>query len=1077
MQLQIEGFRLSRQQERLWLLQRDTPAYRSQCAILIEGSLNEVALRESIRRVIDRHEILRTAFHSRTGLELPLQIVVDSSSPSWQHSDISNSSTQEQEATIEEIFHQEGRLGFDFEQDRLLRLHLLTLSSRRHVLIMTMPSLCADKTTIRILVDEISRCYAPLVQDEGLSDAPQQYADFSEWENELLEDHDAEIGKEFWLQQDYAAGSTMSLPFEFRSATESKFNPECIKSTIDADWVALIGAVARKYQTSSANVLLACWQTLMWRLTGLSEITVGNLCDGRKHDDLNGAFGLFAKLLPIRCSFREGLQFSEILERITQTTEIAEDWLEYFTWERNAAVARNGGEPPFFSIGFEYDEAARTFFAGDLTFAIYKQYVCFDRFKVKLCCSEQDDALLTEFYYDSESVTAGAIECLMGQFTKLLESAVSNPETAIDELEVVSDRERLKLIAQFNEPKKEDSLSSCIHELFEEQAARTPGETAILFEDQHLTYRELNARANQLGHYLISLGVGPEVLVALCLERSLEMVVGMLGILKAGGAYVPLDMAQPKERLRYMLDEAQVQVVITQRGFEGALPDTGARIVYLDTEQANIAREETDNFEAHTTAANLAYVIFTSGSTGRPKGIGVEHRQLTNYVEAIKSRFGFAAGESYAIVSTFAADLGHTMTFPSLCLGGALHIISQALARDSAALSSYVERYPIDNLKIVPSHLEALISGADFRHALPRKRLVLGGEATSQALLEKVRNLAPGCEIYNHYGPTETTVGVVTHHLTAQPGKAFSNGVPLGRPVPNTEVYLLDSRQRLTPAGIVGELYISGAQVSRGYLNHPELTADKFVPNPFGTEPGARMYKTGDLACHRPDGLIDFRGRADNQVKFHGFRVELDEITRALVQHPQVRNGIVMLRPDRNGNDLIVAYYVSRQKLDQSALREHLARSIIEETLPNVYVHMKKLPLNLNGKINYGALPALEEIKERPAETYVAPRTPSENSIAEIYCEILGVERVSVNDNFFELGGHSLLAIRVMSRIREVFGINLPFETFFQNPTIAGLALVVTQLQLDDEDENDFASMLEELNHLSGNETREAFGD
>jgi amino acid adenylation domain-containing protein len=1061
MQVQVEGFRLSRQQERLWLLQRDTPAYRSQCAILIEGSLNKEALREALQRVIDRHEILRTAFHSRPGLELPLQIVIESGPPAWQQSDIGNSSEQEQAALLDEIFHQEGRLGFDFEQDRLLRLHLLTLSSRRHVLMVTVPSLCADRKTIRTLVDEISRSYGPSLPDEEAE--PQQYADFSEWENELLEDQGAEIGKEFWLQHDYAAGSTMSLPFEFRPLTKSNFEPECIRTTIGAELAVLIEPLARKYQTSSANLLLACWQTLMWRFTGLSEITVGNLCDGRKNDELNGAFGLFAKLLPIRCCFEAGLPFSEILKRITQATRDAEEWHEYFTWEQNAGVARNGAGPAFFSIGFEYEEAPRTCGAADLTFAMYKQYVCFDRFKVKLCCSEQDDVLLSEFYYDSELMTAESIKCLMGQFTQLLESVISNPETAIDELEVVSADEQRKLLAQFNEAKKEYSLSSCIHKLFEEQTVRTPDETAIVFEGQQLSYRELNARANQLGHYLISLGVGPEVLVALCVDRSLDMVVGMLAILKAGGAYVPLDMAQPKERLGYMLAEAQAQVVITRQGLEGELPETGARVVYLDTEQAKISRAEMDNIDSLTTGANLAYVIFTSGSTGRPKGIGVEHRQLINYVEAVKSRLGFAAGESYAIVSTFAADLGHTMTFPSLCFGGALHIISQALARDSAALSSYFEQHPIDNLKIVPSHLDALMSGAGFRYALPRKRLVLGGEAMSQALLEKIRNFAPGCEIYNHYGPTETTVGVVTHHLTVEAGNVFSGAVPLGRPIPNAEVYLLDSRQRLTPVGMAGELYISGAGVARGYLNHPELTAGKFVPNPFGAEPGARMYKTGDLACHRPDGLIDFKGRADNQVKFHGFRVELDEITRALVQHPQVRNSIVVVRPDRNGNDLIVAYYVSSQKLDPSALREHLAKSIIEETLPNLYVHMKKLPLNSNGKINYDALPTLEEIKARSDEAYVAPRTPSEQSIADIYCEMLGVERVSVNDNFFELGGHSLLAIRVMSRIRDAFGVDLPFQTFFQKPTIAGLALVVTQLQLDEEDENEFASMLEDM--------------
>jgi amino acid adenylation domain-containing protein len=1073
MQVEVEYFRLSRQQERLWLLQRDTSAYRSQCALLIEGDLKEEDLREALRTVIDRHEILRTAFHGRPGLELPFQIMVESGTPFWQYSDLSNSRPPEQEAKIDEIFHQEGQLSFDYEQASLLRLHLLTLSSSRHVLIMSLPSLCADKQTVSNLIKEISLCYSPLSQAGEVTVEPQQYADFSEWENELLESEDAEIGKEFWRTQDFSAGSTMSLPFEVRPVTASRFEPECISAVIGPDVAVLLEPVASKYQTSVANLLLACWQTLMWRLTGQPEITIGNLCDGRKHEELDGALGLFAKWLPIRCCFEAGIQFSDVLRQITQATQDAEEWQEYFTWEQNGPVPQKGPESPFFSVAFEYEEDQRNHRAGGLTFSPYKQHVCFDRFKVKLCCTAQDGALLTEFYYDSGSITAGAVSSLIGQFTRLLESVLSNPQEIIDELEILNADERRKLLVQFNQTKKEYSLSSGVHELFEAQATGIPDQPAVVFEGKQLSYGELNARANQLAHYLIRLGVGPDVLVALCVERSLEMVVGMLGILKAGGAYVPLDMAQPKERLGYMLEEARVQVVITRQGLASELAGTGARVVCLDTEQPEIAREKTDNIDRLTTGANLAYVIFTSGSTGKPKGVGVEHRQLVNYVEAIKSRLGFTTGESYAIVSTFAADLGHTMTFPSLCFGGYLHIISQDMARDSAALASYFESQPIDNLKIVPSHLDALLSASDSHYALPRKRLILGGEAMSQALLERVRNSAPDCEIYNHYGPTETTVGVISHHLIVDTAKEFTAAAPLGRPIPNTEAYVLDSRQRLTPVGVVGELYIGGAGVSRGYLNQPKLTAEKFVPNPFGTEPGARLYKTGDLACYRPDGLLDFRGRADNQVKFNGFRVELDEITGALVQHPQVRKSVVVVRPDKNGSDVIVAYYVSRLKLDPSALREHLGKSIIEETLPNVYVHMKKLPLNLNGKINYAALPTLEEIKDRFTENHVAPRTPAEKRLADIYCEVLAVERVGVNDNFFELGGHSLLAIRVMSRIREAFGINLPFQLFFQQPTVAGLAVVVTQLQLDQEDNSELASMLEEFKHLSENESRE----
>jgi len=1110
MQAQIlEGFRLSPQQRRVWLLQQDSPVYHAQCAVLLEGDLQTEIFRQSVQAVINRHEILRTTFHLPAGMSVPFQVVRETSIPSWHSVDLAGLSHEEQEAKIQNLFQEQARLLFNFEQGPLLHFSLLTLSEQKHVLLVCLPSLCGDTASLKNLVCEISQCYAARLEGEEVSGEEQRYVQFSEWQNELLEAQ-YETGKDYWRKLGLSAVPALKLPFENHSREKLGFKPELLTLTIKPDIVAEIEAFIRKHDTSTLVFLLVCWQTLLWRLTGQPDVLIATGFDGRKFEELRGALGLFAQSLPIPGHFEQDSQFSEILSQAREATRDAYEWQEYFAWEQDAGSA----EPVFFSFGFEFEQRPPPHHANGVSFSIDQQLVCIDRFKVKLCCVQTTDSLIAEFHYDSHLFLADDIERLAEQFHTLLKSALNDPETTISKLEILSEVERQWLVVEWNNTKTGSPKEKCIHHLFEQQAERAPDNLAVVYENQQLTYAELNARANQLARYLQRLGVGPEVLVAICVERSLEMIVGMLAVLKAGGAYVPLDPVLPKERLAFLLEDTQAPVLLTQSrllsqlpkmtadgrpltdddarssipqlstviGPQSSVPQSAIRhptVICLDTGWNTIAQQSKENVISETTSKNLAYVLFTSGSTGKPKGVTVEHRQLLNYLDAIVYRLDLAAGASFATVSTFAADLGNTAIFPSLCTGGCLHVLSQERASDPVALADYFARYPIDCLKIVPSHLEALLTSPSPERVLPRKRLVLGGEASSWNLIKKLQVLAPDCVILNHYGPTETTVGVLTYRVEKGPIDSRSATLPIGRPISNTEIYLLDSHLRPVPIWVPGELYIGGDSVTRGYLNRPELTAEKFIPNPFSAEPRSRLYKTGDLARYLPDGSIEFLGRIDNQVKIRGFRIELGEIEAVIGQHAAVEQAVVMAREDSPGNKRLVAYVVSKQKPfpTVSELRSFLKKNLPDYMVPSAFAMLDAPPLTPNGKIDRKALPAPDEARPDLQGAFVAPRTPTEQLLAGIWAEVLKLEKVGIHDNFFDLGGHSLLATQVVSRIRSAFNLDLPLRSLFEKPNVAGLAESITRSLAEKAEPNRTADILTYIESLSDEEARRILSD
>ncbi len=1044
----IEGFRLSPQQKRLWLLQQDSCVYRAQCAILLAGEIKIEALQASLKQIIIKHEILRTTFQRRPGIKIPLQVIADDSNLFWQSIDISDLDFQEQPAKIEELFQKQKHCLFKLEQIPLLRSCLLTLSKQQHILILTLPSLCADSWTMKNLIQEISYSYAAYLNSEELPDSAIQYIQFSEWQNELIEAEEAETGRNYWGKLDFVNQVPYLFPFENKSDEVNKFQPDCYSINIDSNLVTKLEAtIATENHTTISEVLLACWQTLLYRILKRPDICVSTVFHGRNYEELHTMMGLLATWLPIGCSFADNLKFREILSQTRETLQNHHKYQEYFICDQDAAKTVN------FPISFEFEENSVNYHNAGVSFSLYKQYICFEPFKVKLSCVRTEKSLFAEFHYDTNLFSKADIQRLAVQFQSLVASVAKNPEAQVSELEILSDRQRQQLLVEFNNTYSNHPKDKCIHHLFEAQVAQTPQNIAVVCGEQQLTYSELNASANQLAHYLQKLGVGTETLVGIYLERSHFNIIALLAILKAGAAYLPLDPALPTEALDFRLQDVQVSVLLTQQSLVKQLPETALQVICLDQNWEVIGQENQSNPQTLVKPENSVYAIFTSGSTGKPKAVAVEHQQLLNYLYGILDRLNLPAGGSFAIVSTFAADLGNTVIFPALSQGGCLHILSQEQGSDPQAIADYFAQHPIDCLKIVPSHLAALIASSPSPSILPRQCLILGGEASRWELIEKIQAQAPKCRIFNHYGPTETTVGVLTYPVYEQKHSPNSLTVPLGKPLANTQVYVLDRQLCLVPIGVPGELYIGGASLTRGYINRPQLTTEQFIQNPF--TPETRLYKTGDLVRYLPDGNLEFLGRVDNQVKIRGFRIELGEIEATLRQHPTVQEVVVLATEEKLGDQRLVAYIVANSQLGltnqesalQGELRSFCLQKLAEYMLPSAFVFLKALPLTPNGKIDRQALPAMAHSRSHLEQTYVAPRTPTENQLAEIWRNLLTVTQVGIHDNFFELGGHSLLITQLLAKVRNTFQVELPLREFFNAPTIADLAKSIDNKQ------------------------------
>ncbi|MGB8509398.1 MAG: amino acid adenylation domain-containing protein [Pyrinomonadaceae bacterium] len=1031
----IEGFRLSPQQRHLWLLhgsEQGTP-YRAWCAILLEGPLDARTLMLAVGDAVARHEILRTSFRSLPGVALPLQIIGEVSESEALDHDLRGLGAEAQAAQVEALYRQMSRLPFDCARGGMLDTRLISLSVRRHVLVMSLPALCADAATMRNLSGEISSCYASRLDGTELPGGHLQYADVAEWQNDLLEAEETEAGRNYWAAKKHPGPTDAKLPGESTPELPEVFEPETVSLVLGREALDEIESVAGKCGVDIHVFLLACWQALLWRLTGQPVMTVGVAYDGRI-EGLQEVLGPLSKYLPVQCDIRDDLRLDALLRKVGAAIGEVSAWQESFGW----AQAHTGDDSePYIPFCFEYENWPEVFEAGGLSFSLLKQYACTDRYKVKLSCFNQRDSLVLEFHYDSSRYAPEDVERLKGQFRALLGSVAANPEGALADADFLGEEDLRQVLFGFNETSREYPKEKCIHELIEERARLHPEKIAVTHEGSGLTYEELNAGANRLANRLQKLGVGPDIPVVICAERSPEMVLGLLAIVKAGGTYVPLDPTYPNERLAFILEDTRAPVVLTFEHLLPLLPAHDARVICLDADRQTTERESDARPLGGVTPDNLAYIIYTSGSTGKPKGVLVSHRNLVHSTAA-RVFFYREPVTRFLLLSSFAFDSSIAGIFWTLCEGGTISLPHENFQHDLWQLTEQIAGERISHLLGLPSLYSLILSEPRPERLASLRTVIVAGEPCPVGLVGRHGELLPDASLFNEYGPTEATVWSSVYDCGSLDGQAAQ--VPIGCPIANTQTYILSRRLKPAPIGVSGEVFIGGEGITRGYLNRPALTAERFIPNPFGGA-GTRLYRTGDVARWLPDGNVEFLGRADHQVKIRGYRIELGEIEAALLEHDAVRECVVVAREDAPGDKRLVAYLAAETQPGPtvSELRAFIKDRLPDYMTPAVFVTLDALPLMPNGKVDRSALPAPETVRTQQERAFVAPATPLEKMLADIWMEVLRVERVGVHDNFFELGGDSIRSVQIRAKAQSS-GIQLSVQQLFKHQTLRDLA-------------------------------------
>ncbi|HYO14351.1 MAG TPA: amino acid adenylation domain-containing protein, partial [Thermoanaerobaculia bacterium] len=1031
---------LSSAQRRLWFLEQlepGSPAYHIVQAVRIAGPLSVPALAGSLAGLALRHEALRTTFAADAQGE-PVQRIAPFETPSLPVAELSGLPEAAREEAAAGLIQSAARSPFDLAAGPLLRTLLLRRGPEEHELLLALHHIVSDGWSMGILVREVAALYAALVEGRvpTLPGLPVQYADYAVWQREQLASGALEGELAAWRERLAEAPEILDLPTDRpRPAVRSSrggSRPFALGSAVSA----AVRGFGRQREATPFMVLLAGFQALLSRYARALDVSVGTPVAGRRRLETEGVIGLFVNTLVVRVDLAGALGFETLLGQVRERTLEAYE-LQEVPFERlveEISPVRSLSHAPLFQVLFALQNAPLERLAlPGLTLEPRDVDTGAAKLDLSLVLLETGDGFAGRLGYDADLFLPATVERLAGHLRTLLAGALAAPDRPVSELPLLTAPERSQILEEWSRTASRPP-GLPVHERFAEQARRSPSSPAVVCEEGSLTYGEFDREANRLARHLQALGVRPDVPVALLTGRSPAMLVGLLAVLKAGGAYVPLDPSLPAERLRFVLEETGAPVILTEARLAGRL-DTEARIVRLDDRDA-FSAESPEDPRVPVVGENLVYVVFTSGSTGRPKGVAVEHRQLANYVDGVIERLELTGDSSFATVSTLAADLGNTMIFPALVLGGCLHVVSEERAADAEAFAEYVTRHAIDCLKIVPSHLAALQATERPERGLPRRRLVLGGEASTWELVARLQERAPGCRIFNHYGPTETTVGVAAFPVNGETAAAGSAAVPLGRPLPGSRLYVLDAAFQPVPAGVPGELYAGGAGLARGYLRRPELTAERFIPAPFAETPGERLYRTGDLARFLPDGNVEFLGRADHQVKIRGFRIEPGEIAAVLLRRPEVSEAFVAVRQDATGERRLAAYVVPAGAAEDG-LRAWLRERLPDYMIPAAIVGLDAIPRTANGKVDLRALPDPET---HQGETGTGLLTPVEESLSGIWRELLAVSRVARTDDFFALGGHSLLATRLASRVRQAFRIDLPLRSLFQSPTLAGLA-------------------------------------
>ncbi|MBD0339436.1 MAG: amino acid adenylation domain-containing protein, partial [Microcoleus sp. Co-bin12] len=942
---------LSFAQERLWFfdqLEPGNPFYNLCGAVRVTGQLNAEALRQSIEKIIERHEVLRTAFAAVEGQ--PIQVVAAAGDFQMPLIDLSSRSPDDRQAQVQRLSASSARESFDLGQSSLLRAKLLRLDFTEHVLLLTVHHIVFDGWSLGVFLRELAEFYQAFSSDRLplLSPLPIQYADFAAWQRQQLQGEILETQLGYWKQQLSGSLPVLNLPTDFPRPAVQTFQGARQTWELPKDLSLALAGLGQQEKATLFMTLLAAFKTLLYRYTGQTDILVGSPIANRNRSEIEALIGFFVNTLVLRSDLNGNPTFRELLRSVREVALGAyahqdvpiEKLVEELQPERDLSYS------PLFQVAFALQNGlTQTLELPGLTLNFNEIDTETANFDLTLFLEETDRGLTATWEYSTSLFQPSTIARMHGHFQILLEGIIANADTRLWELPLLSDRDRHQLLIEWNNTQVDYPKDSTIHQLFEAQVEQTPDAIAVVFEDQKLTYGELNKRANQVAHYLQQLGVKSEVLVGICTERSLDMIVGLLGILKAGGAYVPLDPSYPLERIAYILSDARVKILVTEQKMLALLPEQQGQLVCLDADWGRISQQSQANPDRRPNSDKLAYTIYTSGSTGKPKGVQIYHQSLVNFLNSMREAPGLTESDILLAVTTICFDIAALEIYLPLMVGAKIVLASREVTANGELLLSTLQKCGVTVLQATPATWRLLLAAG--WESSPQLKMLAGGEALPRELADRL--LEKGGSLWNMYGPTETTVWSTTCHVNALETRHRRQNVPeaIGRPIANTEIYILDGNLQAVPVGIVGELHIGGDGLALGYLNRPELNAEKFISHPFSDRPGARLYKTGDLARYLSDGNIEYVDRIDNQVKVRGFRIELGEIEAALSQHPDVREAVVVVREDEPGNKCLVAYAVLGQEgaIADRELRSFLKEKLPEYMLPSAFVLLEALPL------------------------------------------------------------------------------------------------------------------------------------
>jgi len=1037
-------YEVSHGQKRLWILQHISEfssAYNIRLAMRIKGKLDVSIFAKSFQELVNRHEILRTTFASFKG---DIHQVIHEEIPTEQFITFKDLRGEKNPQTLADDLIQEcANLPFNLEQLPLLRVLLVQITSEEFIFGLTVHHIIGDARSLDIIFQEFFTLYSAYTQQKQAELPPLtlQYKDYALWQNQWLESEEIREQHEYWCNVFAQQPPLLNLPIDFPRPQVKSAQAASYTYSFDPSLSQQLQTFAAQNQTTLFITLLTFFKILLYRYTGQQDLVVGIPICARNHPDLENQIGFYVNTLALRTLLPERATFKQILTEVTNTCLDAYEYRDYpfdklvSTLDLDRDLSRN----PLFDVMFSLlsQESKTTLKIPGLEHQSYPLKPRMAQFDMTWSFFENSNNLTLRIEYEPDLFLPETIARMKGHFLQIINNVIQNSDCQLSEINLLTPEENHQLLIEWNQTEIAHP-QLCLHQLFEQKVKENPEAVALIFEDEKLTYQELNNRANQLAHYLQEKGVTSEFLVGIFINRSFEMIIGILGIIKAGGAYIPLDPNYPPERIAYMMDDSAISLLLTQQSLVKLLPKNQAEILCLDTDWSKIANYSQENINPQVTPENLAYVIYTSGSTGKPKGVMNIHKGICNTIQSIIHNNQFNSEDCTIQIGAFSFDVSVWEIFLSLTSGATLVITKSDRYQDLDYLIDLIVQKQVTYFTCVPSILRVFLQHPNAKNCHSLKQLFVGGEALSYELNQRFFQQL-NCELYNVYGPTEAAVDTTMWHC--QPN---CESISIGRPIANVQVYILDRHLKPVPIGVAGELHIGGMGLARGYLNQPQLTAEKFIPNPFGE---GKLYKTGDLVRYLPDGNIEYLGRIDNQVKLRGLRIELGEIETVLESHPQVEQTVVIMREDTPNNQRLVAYLtIKDQLLTPKDFHRFLQEKLPVYMIPSAFIILLDFPLNPNGKIDFHQLPMPDEIS-KVESPYLAPRNQTETNLVALWQQLLQQGKIGVNDNFFELGGHSLQAMNLMALIYEKMEIEIPLSMIYEKPTIAQLSEYIIYAQ------------------------------